>query len=101
MLEKGDVLLMGVFALYLFIATATPLFLWTEHRKLVYMQLPFLIALWSTVVLYFVFPESTLLVVILSALFVGNILFSHYAAFMIYVYPAFLKERNKRKLGSA
>ncbi|MHC8522955.1 spore morphogenesis/germination protein YwcE [Rossellomorea sp. H39__3] len=41
-----EVIKMDVFMVYLFIATATPLFLWIEHRKWAVAHIPFVIALW-------------------------------------------------------
>ncbi|WP_170006476.1 spore morphogenesis/germination protein YwcE [Bacillus fonticola] len=90
---------MDVFVMYLFIATATPLFIWTEHRKLVYLQAPFLIALWTFIAIYLVIPESTLVLAALWILFLGNVVFAHIAAWVLYLYPAFKREQLRRKLG--
>ena len=88
---------MDVFLVYLFVATATPLFLWVEHRKWAVLHIPFVIALWSVFIYYVAVPElGGWGHVTLWSLFVANLAFAHVAAFMLYALPFIQKQRKKK-----
>ncbi|UXH43706.1 spore morphogenesis/germination protein YwcE [Rossellomorea vietnamensis] len=88
---------MDVFLVYLFVATATPLFLWVEHRKWAVLHIPFVIALWSVFIYYVAVPElGGWGHVTLWSLFVANLAFAHIAAFMLYAVPFIQKQRKKK-----
>lgn len=86
---------MSVFVIYLFVASTTPLFLWTERRKLALMQLPFIPVMWVYFILYVTAELSMLAHIVFGAIFIGNVIFAHVAAFLIYAGPAL--ERRKMK----
>ncbi len=37
---------MDLFFAYMFVASATPLFLWLEHRKIAVLSIPFIVVMW-------------------------------------------------------
>ena len=89
---------MDVFMIYLFVATATPLFLWAEHKKWAIIHLPFVLALWVSF-LYFVSVPAmgTLGHVILWSLFITNFVYAHVAAIYLYAAPFIRDQREKRR----
>ncbi len=96
-----EVITMDVFMVYLFIATATPLFLWIEHRKWAVAHIPFVIALWGAFIYYVVVPElGGWGHVTLWSLLVANFAFAHLAAFYLYATPYLRKQREKRLIKS-
>lgn len=86
---------MDVFMVYLLVASATPLFLWVERRKLALLQLPFIALMWVYSVLYMTTDLSMWSYSLFAALFIGNVLFAHYAAFLIFIAPAVKQLKNK------
>ena len=86
---------MSIFLSYLFVATATPLFLWIEKRNWAPWQMPFLILLWVFFGLYISTDLSLAARTLFIILFIGNVLFAHIAAFSLWVPP--LLERRKQK----
>ncbi|WP_349408926.1 spore morphogenesis/germination protein YwcE [Pseudalkalibacillus sp. SCS-8] len=85
---------MSVFLVYLLVATATPLFLWPERKKLAIFQIPFILCMWLYVVLYLSFELSTLVHIILGSIFVANVIFAHVAAFLIFKSHVFDKVKK-------
>ncbi|MGM7703198.1 spore morphogenesis/germination protein YwcE [Pseudalkalibacillus sp. Hm43] len=75
---------MDVFLVYLLVASATPLFLWHDKKKLAMIQIPFIMCMWLYVILYLSFELSILVHIILGSIFVANVIFAHVAAFMIF-----------------
>jgi Spore morphogenesis and germination YwcE len=87
---------MDMFMVYLFVATATPLFLWIEHRKWALIHIPFLLALWAIFIYYVAVPEmGGWGHVTFWSLFVFNFAFAHLAAFWLYAAPYLKKHRKK------
>ncbi|QDI92677.1 spore gernimation protein [Salicibibacter halophilus] len=82
---------MGIFFLYLFIASATPLFLWKEKRKLALASLPLLIAMWVLSGFYVTDSLSSAAHTFFMVLFSFNVLMAHVAAIVLYVKPKWWK----------
>ncbi|MGG1572857.1 spore morphogenesis/germination protein YwcE [Fictibacillus sp. NRS-1165] len=89
---------MDVYVVYLFVATATPLFLWHDHRKLALWQIPFIAIMWLYVGLFLAGDLNPLAHLLFNIVFVANVVFAHVAAFKIYAIPFIQREREKRKL---
>ncbi|MBA4493180.1 spore morphogenesis/germination protein YwcE [Paenactinomyces guangxiensis] len=87
---------MSVFMVYLFVASATPLFLWTERRRLALLHLPFIVAMWVYFILYVTTELSVWSHLLFGIIFIGNIIFAHVAAFLIFASPVL--ERRHRKI---
>jgi hypothetical protein len=88
---------MDVFVLYLFIATATPLFLWTESKKMAIMQMPFIAVIWLYMILYLAKVDlSPMMHTVFISIFVANVIFAHIAAIMIYA-PYIKKKKLEKK----
>ncbi|EIT87351.1 protein required for proper spore morphogenesis and germination [Fictibacillus macauensis ZFHKF-1] len=87
---------MDVYVVYLFVATATPLFLWQDHRKLAMIQIPFIAILWGFVGFYLAGALNAEMHLLFNILFVTNVVFAHVAAFKIYAIPFIRREREKR-----
>ncbi|MGP4081721.1 spore morphogenesis/germination protein YwcE [Bacillus sp. Marseille-Q3570] len=85
---------MDVFLVYLLVASATPLFLWQDRKKLAILQIPFILCMWLYVVLYLSFDLSMLTHIVLGSIFVANVIFAHVAAFMIFTGHAFNKAKK-------
>ncbi|WP_059103473.1 spore morphogenesis/germination protein YwcE [Shouchella shacheensis] len=83
---------MDLFFAYMFVATATPLFLWLEHRKIAILSIPFIIVMWL-LALGFIFEIALFSEVPFVTAFIVNVVIAHLAAFMLYAYPLFQKAR--------
>lgn len=88
---------MSVFMIYLFVATATPLFLWMEKRKMALWHLPFLALMWVAFILYISNRALPFVEPFFFVLFIGNVIYAHIAAFLLYASP-YLKQRKHRTL---
>ncbi|WP_433745579.1 spore morphogenesis/germination protein YwcE [Falsibacillus pallidus] len=89
---------MDVFMVYLFVATATPLFLWAEHKKWAIVHSPFVIALWASFIYYVAVPDmGTLGHIVLWTLFIANFLYAHVAAIYLYAAPFLREQKLKRR----
>ncbi|MFY4776081.1 spore morphogenesis/germination protein YwcE [Metabacillus sp. RGM 3146] len=88
---------MDVFVVYLFIITATPLFLWIERRRLAIFHIPFIAGIWAYFILYLTGALDSMNHIILNTFFVANVLFAHISAFLIYAYPAIKKARAAKQ----
>ncbi|MFB4211256.1 spore morphogenesis/germination protein YwcE [Shouchella sp. JSM 1781072] len=79
---------MDMFFAYMFVASATPLFLWLEHRKIAITSIPFILIMWTLAVGFlfdgflFHITESTFVVAVLI-----NVVIAHAAAFILYASP--------------
>lgn len=80
---------MSIFMIYLFVATATPLFLWIEKRKMALWHLPFLVLMWVAFILYISNGANPFVQLFFFVLFIGNVIFAHIAAFLLYAAPFF------------
>ncbi|MGD6816449.1 spore morphogenesis/germination protein YwcE [Metabacillus sp. 84] len=87
---------MDVFVVYLFIATATPLFLWPERKKLALIHIPFIAGMWTYFILYLSGSLNFIDHFVLNMIFVGNVIFAHIAAFLIYAFPIIKREHDKK-----
>ncbi|QPC47783.1 spore morphogenesis/germination protein YwcE [Mangrovibacillus cuniculi] len=86
---------MDVFVLYLCIATATPLFMWKEHRKMAIIHIPFIIGLWVGFGYYLASEQITLMGHIgVWSMILINFIFAHVAAYVLYASP-FLKKMKR------
>jgi hypothetical protein len=83
--------------IYLFVATATPLFLWIEKRKMALWHLPFLALMWIGFILYISNHAHPFVEPFFFVLFIGNVIYAHIAAFLLYASP-FLQQRKHRTL---
>ncbi|BAB05787.1 spore morphogenesis/germination protein YwcE [Halalkalibacterium halodurans] len=79
---------MDLFFAYMLVASATPLFLWLEHRKIALTSIPFIIIMWVLALSHmfegFLFDLHHS--VFLTAFFV-NVIIAHFAALVLYAYP--------------
>ncbi|QQK75471.1 spore gernimation protein [Salicibibacter cibarius] len=82
---------MGVFFLYLFIASATPLFLWKEKRWLALASLPLLIVMWIMSGFYVANMLTPAAHTFFMILFSFNVLLAHVGAIILYVKPEWWK----------
>ncbi|MFC7373557.1 spore morphogenesis/germination protein YwcE [Fictibacillus iocasae] len=88
---------MDVFVLYLFIATATPLFLWTESKKMAIMQMPFIAVIWLYAILHMTNADlSPMMHTMFISIFVANVIFAHIAAVLIFAGPYFKKKKLEK-----
>jgi hypothetical protein len=88
---------MDVFMVYLFVATATPLFLWNDSRKLALWQTPFIALLWTYVVLYMTNDSLSLFVhSFFITVFIANVVFAHYAAYIVWGRPYLAKRKMEK-----
>lgn len=67
---------MDIFFAYLLIGTATPLFLWKESRKLAIFQIPVIVLMWTTLVLY-MYSDFGTGHILFGAMFAANIIIAH------------------------
>ncbi|SDB91827.1 spore morphogenesis/germination protein YwcE [Shouchella lonarensis] len=83
---------MDLFFAYMLVASATPLFLWLEHRKIAFMSIPFILIMWGLFASFLMefTPQTTFVVA-----FLLNVLIAHVAAFLLYTYP-YLQKRKVR-----
>ncbi|SHE39777.1 holin, BSH family [Seinonella peptonophila] len=86
---------MSIFMIYLFVATATPLFLWIEKRKIALWHLPFLVLMWVYFILYISDQLGSVGQFIFFTLFIGNVIFAHIAAFLLYASPLLASRNHK------
>lgn len=87
---------MDVFFAYLLIGTATPLFLWNENKKLAILQVPLIILMWTTLILY-MYSDFGAGHLVFGAMFIFNIIAAHLT--VLYVLwksdlPEFLRSRT-------
>ncbi|KMM36487.1 spore morphogenesis/germination protein YwcE [Guptibacillus hwajinpoensis] len=87
---------MDVYMVYLFVITATPLFLWQDYRKLALAHIPFIVTIWALLIFYIGGGMTPAAHTLFISLFVINVLFAHLAAYLIFARP-FLKERSLAK----
>jgi hypothetical protein len=88
---------MDVFMVYLFVATATPLFLWNDSRKLALLQVPFIALLWTYVVLFMANSQLNLFVhAFFITVFIANVFFAHYAAYVVWGRPYLAKRKMEK-----
>ncbi|GAF13873.1 hypothetical protein JCM19046_4430 [Bacillus sp. JCM 19046] len=87
---------MDLFFAYMFVASATPLFLWLEHRKIALLSVPFIFVMWALAISFlfegfmFHISESTFI-----AGFLINVLIAHVAAFILYASPYYQAKSKK------
>ncbi|MCA0988837.1 spore morphogenesis/germination protein YwcE [Guptibacillus algicola] len=91
---------MDVFMVYLFVITATPLFLWKDYRKLAYVHIPFIIANWALLIFYIGGGMTPAANTIFISLFVINVLFAHLAAFLLFALPIIRERAAAKKVSS-
>ncbi|MBB6448195.1 hypothetical protein HNR44_000144 [Geomicrobium halophilum] len=82
---------MDIFFLYLFIASATPVFMWIEKRWLAIVSLPFLIVMWIMSGFYVMDMLTPMTHAIFMIIVTFNVLVAHVAAFILYVRPEWWK----------
>ncbi|MDQ0206198.1 spore morphogenesis/germination protein YwcE [Alkalicoccobacillus murimartini] len=86
---------MGIFFFYMFVASATPLFLWLEHHKIAVASIPGIFLMWILGSIYIISPsiwiEATFIVT-----FAVNVMLAHYAAIVLYGMPLFKQKRLLR-----
>ncbi|MCA0993099.1 spore morphogenesis/germination protein YwcE [Pseudalkalibacillus hwajinpoensis] len=87
---------MDVYMVYLFVITATPLFLWQDYKKLAFVHMPFIVAIWALLIFYIGGGMTPVAHTLFITLFAINVLFAHIAAYLIFARP-FLKERQLAK----
>ncbi|WP_078390965.1 spore morphogenesis/germination protein YwcE [Shouchella patagoniensis] len=79
---------MDLFFAYMFVASATPLFLWLEHRKIAMLSIPFIVVMWLLSIAFlfegfmFHINESAFITA-----FLVNVVIAHIAAFILYASP--------------
>ncbi|ALA54982.1 spore morphogenesis/germination protein YwcE [Shouchella clausii] len=87
---------MDLFFAYMFVASATPLFLWLEHRKIALASIPFIIVMWVLALAHifdgFLFDLHHSAFV---TAFLINVFIAHFAALVLYVYPH-LRSKSRR-----
>ncbi|MCY8023819.1 spore morphogenesis/germination protein YwcE [Bacillus sonorensis] len=86
---------MDMFFAYLLIASATPLFLWLDNKKVALSSIPPIILMW---VFFFFYMTSSLTPTghsLMIALFIINVIIAHIAAFLIYGLPLIKKRMNR------
>nr|MDF9460352.1 spore morphogenesis/germination protein YwcE [Bacillus pumilus] len=83
---------MDMFFAYLCIATATPLFLWLENRKIALASIPPIMIMWIFFGLYMTSSLSPAGHTFMIAFFAINVILAHIAAFLIYGLP-FIRKR--------
>ncbi|GAF23400.1 MULTISPECIES: spore morphogenesis/germination protein YwcE [Shouchella] len=92
---------MDMFFAYMFVASATPLFLWLEHRKIAISSIPFILIMWLLAIAFlfegflFHITESTFVVAVLV-----NVVIAHIAAFILYASPL-LMSKTKQLTGTS
>ncbi|MBD1379750.1 spore morphogenesis/germination protein YwcE [Metabacillus arenae] len=89
---------MDMFFAYALIASATPLFLWTEKRGWALFHLPFIALMWVFFGIYLTTDLSVVGYILMFMVFVGNIIFAHVAAFVLWASPILRKRKLKRNL---
>ncbi|MRX71169.1 spore gernimation protein [Bacillus lacus] len=88
---------MDMFFAYMMIATATPLFLLPEHKKLAAASIPFISAMWITFFMYYGAEASMLFHTAFLLLFTLNVLMAHFAAFIIFAIPVIREQREQKQ----
>ncbi|ASB86912.1 spore morphogenesis/germination protein YwcE [Bacillus sonorensis] len=86
---------MDMFFAYLLIASATPLFIWLDNKKVALSSIPPIILMW---VFFFFYMTSSLTPTghsLMIALFIINVIIAHIAAFLIYGLPLIKKRMNR------
>jgi len=87
---------MDVFFAYLLIGTATPIFLWLENRKIALLQIPLIVLMWTTLILY-MYADFGAGHLIFGSIFVINIIAAHLTVlYVLYTskLPEFLQSRT-------
>ncbi|AGN38354.1 spore morphogenesis/germination protein YwcE [Bacillus sp. GM2] len=86
---------MDMFFAYLLIASATPLFLWLDNKKVAISSIPPIILMW---VFFFFYMTSSLSPTghsLMIVLFILNVVIAHVAAFIIYGLPLIRKHMSR------
>lgn len=83
---------MGVFFFYMFVASATPLFLWIEHHKIAVASIPGIFAMWILGAIYMINPTWWLEAWFIFT-FAVHVILAHYAAFVLYGMPYIKSKR--------
>ena len=82
---------MDMFFAYLLIASATPLFLWLDNKKVAISSIP-------PIIFFFFYMTSSLSPTghsLMIALFILNVVIAHVAAFIIYGLPLIRKHMSR------
>ncbi|TSB45139.1 spore morphogenesis/germination protein YwcE [Alkalicoccobacillus porphyridii] len=83
---------MGVFFFYMFVASATPLFLWIEYHKIAVASIPGIFAMWILGSIYIISPSWWLEAWFIFT-FAVNVILAHWAAIVLYGMP-FIRARR-------
>ncbi|MFC0522249.1 spore morphogenesis/germination protein YwcE [Pontibacillus salicampi] len=86
---------MDVLLVYVIFATITPLFLWLEHRTTALIQLPLIVGMWAYFIVEFASLSVTgLAYTSLLILFMLNIVYAHYAFYIVF----FQQEQTRNRI---
>jgi hypothetical protein len=85
---------MDMFFAYLMLASATPLFLWLENKKIAISSIPPIILMWIFFGLYLTSSLSPTGHSLMIALFAINVIVAHIAIFILYGLPLIKKYRR-------
>ncbi|MDA7025302.1 spore morphogenesis/germination protein YwcE [Bacillus sp. CLL-7-23] len=86
---------MDMFFAYLLIASATPLFLWLDNKKVALSSIPPIMLMWGFFFFYMTNRLSPTGHSLMVVLFILNVIIAHIAAFFIYGLPLIRKHSRQ------
>ncbi|WP_198863938.1 spore morphogenesis/germination protein YwcE [Bacillus velezensis] len=87
--------MMDMFFAYLLVASATPLFIWLDNKKVALSAIPPIILMWVFFYFYATSSLSPLGHTLMIILFAVNVIVAHIAAFIIYGLPRLRRRRSQ------